>query len=209
MSRILFKSSMSSINSVVKCKFSTSSSLLEAAKKNLLKRTHYCGNLTAVNAGESITVCGWLQTTRYSNFIILRDLHGSLQVCLDDAFFKANPEFSVENITNESVLAIEGVVRQRPESQVNKSMKTGSIEVEAKRVEVLNAASDKLPFTISHHNRANETVRMQYRYLDLRLGDMQKNLKLRSDFVHGCRSHLIENGFIDIETPTLFRRTPG
>ncbi len=173
------------------------------------KRTHYCGQLTANNTDQEITVCGWLQAKRYSNFIILRDLHGTLQVCLDADFFAKNPSFSIEDITNESVLAITGRVRKRPEAQVNHAMTTGQIEVAAREVKVLNMARDKLPFTISQHNRANETVRMKYRYLDLRFSDMQKNLVTRSQFVNDCRQYLGKQGFIDIETPTLFRRTPG
>ena len=100
-------------------------------------------------------------------------------------------------------------MRKRPEAQVNHAMKTGHIEVAASEVKVLNMARDKLPFTISQHNRANETVRMKYRYLDLRFSDMQKNLVTRSQFVNDCRQYLGKHGFIDIETPTLFRRTPG
>lgn len=180
---------------------------VDSAQK--LKRTHYCGNLGTGNEGQAITVCGWLQATRYSNFIVLRDLHGTIQVCLDPDFFAANPGFSVENLTNESVLAIDGVVRKRPERMVNTQMKTGSIELKALSVKVLNAANDKLPFTISAHNRASEQVRMKYRYLDLRFSDMQRNLMLRSKFVNKCRQFLNDNHFLDIETPTLFRRTPG
>lgn len=100
-------------------------------------------------------------------------------------------------------------MRKRPDTQVNSAMKTGHIELDAKQVEVLNLANAKLPFTISEHNRANETIRMQYRYLDLRFSDMQKNLTLRSDFINACRQYLNKNQFLDIETPTLFRRTPG
>lgn len=174
-----------------------------------LKRTHYCGHLGTENEGQAITVCGWLQATRYSNFIILRDLYGTLQVCLDSDFFAANPNFSVDSLTNESVLSVEGVVRKRPEKMVNTQMKTGLIEVKANNVKVLNAANDKLPFTISEHNRASEQVRMKYRYLDLRFSDMQRNLMLRSQFVNKCRQFLNDNHFLDIETPTLFRRTPG
>ncbi len=173
------------------------------------KRTHFCGQLTSNNNGQEITVCGWLQAKRYSNFIILRDIQGTLQVCLDAEFFAKNPSFSIEDITNESVLAITGRVRKRPDAQINSAMKTGQVELAASQVKVLNMARDKLPFTISQHNRANEAVRMKYRYLDLRFSDMQKNLMIRSQFINECRQYLAKQGFIDIETPTLFRRTPG
>ncbi len=202
LSRNIFRASILVRNTIVP-------SFIRQSSTASSKRTHYCGQLTANNTDQEITVCGWLQAKRYSNFIILRDLHGTLQVCLDADFFAKNPSFSIEDITNESVLAITGRVRKRPEAQVNHAMKTGQIEVAAREVKVLNMARDKLPFTISQHNRANETVRMKYRYLDLRFSDMQKNLVTRSQFVNDCRQYLGKQGFIDIETPTLFRRTPG
>ena len=123
-----------------------------------LKRTHFCGKLGIENVNEIVTVCGWLQTIRYSNFIILRDLHGVIQINLDEDFFKENKSFSTESLTNESVLAIKGVVNKRPFGRENKQMKTGYIEIKAKEIQVLNEANNKLPFTISQFNRANEAV---------------------------------------------------
>ena len=123
-----------------------------------LKRTHYCGSLKLENIGQTVTVCGWLQTVRFSNFIILRDLHGLVQINLDDDFYKLNKSFSVDSLTNESVLSINGVVERRPQGRENKTMKTGFIEIKCKQIEVLNLANKKLPFTISQFNRANETV---------------------------------------------------
>ena len=202
-SRHLFKSTF--IQSVVKSNFSISS--LTHAES--LKRTHYCGELDAKNEGQTVVLTGWLQTKRFSNFLVLRDLHGLVQVCLDEEFFQRNPTVRVDDITNEPVLAVKGLVRKRPQGQENKAMKTGHIEVECTQLEVINLASEQLPFTISQFNRANEAVRMQYRYLDLRFSEMQQNLIMRSNFVHKCRQFLIENNFVDIETPTLFRRTPG
>jgi aspartyl/asparaginyl-tRNA synthetase len=124
-----------------------------------LKRTHFCGKLGIENVNEIVTVCGWLQTIRYSNFIILRDLHGIVQINLDEEFFKENKKFSIESLTNESVLAIQGLVTSRPFGRENKQMKTGHIEIKARQIEVLNEANNKLPFTISQFNRANEAVR--------------------------------------------------
>lgn len=176
---------------------------------NSIKRTHYCGSLDLSQEGQKVFLCGWLQSTRFSNFLILRDIHGLVQVFLNEEFFKNNPSFSVENLTNESVLSISGIVRRRPEGQENLNMKTGLIEVLGKDIEVLNLAKPKLPFTITKFNRANDTIRLEHRYLDLRFSKLQQNLILRSNFVQKCREFLHANNFIDIETPTLFRRTPG
>ena len=176
---------------------------------NSIKRTHYCGSLGLSQEGQRVFLCGWLQSTRYSNFLILRDIHGLVQVFLNEEFFRNNPSFSVENLTNESVLSINGVVRRRPDGQENLKMKTGHIEVICNEVEVLNLAESNLPFTITKFNRANDSVRLEHRYLDLRFSELQQNLILRSNFVQKCREFLHANNFIDVETPTLFRRTPG
>jgi len=79
-----------------------------------LKRSHFCGKLNEKNVGDTVTICGWLQTVRYSKFLILRDLHGHIQVNLDEAFFQENKLFSTELLTNESVLAVNGIVELRP-----------------------------------------------------------------------------------------------
>lgn len=79
-----------------------------------LKRSHFCGKLNEENIGEQVTICGWLQTVRFSNFLVLRDLHGQVQVNLDEEFFKTNASFSTESLSNESVLAINGIVERRP-----------------------------------------------------------------------------------------------
>jgi aspartyl-tRNA synthetase len=173
-----------------------------------LNRTHYCGSIDLNHAGQSVTLYGWLQRTRTKNFIILRDIKGIVQVYLEDQFLVAN-SIQIDKLNEESVLAIQGVVRKRPEGQANLKIKTGQIEVKCEKLEVLNEANSKLPFTITELNRPNETVRLKYRYLDLRFEDMQKNLIMRSDFVHNVRKFMHENNFLDIETPTLFRRTPG
>ena len=123
-----------------------------------LKRTHYCGKLNLDNVGQQVVVCGWLQTVRFSNFLILRDVHGLVQINLDENFYAANKSFNPDELTNETVLAVEGIVEQRPQGRENKSMKTGFIEVKCKKIKILNEANKTLPFTISQFNRANETV---------------------------------------------------
>ena len=114
------------------------------------------------------------------------------------------------DITFESVLTASGRVIIRPEGQENPTMKTGKIEVMVESLEILNYAKPQLPFSLREFNKAKEQLQMQYRYLALRFPELQKNLRLRSQLISKMREYLINHcGFVDIETPTLFRRTPG
>lgn len=115
-----------------------------------------------------------------------------------------------EDVPYESVLSITGKVISRPESQKNKKMKTGDIEVHVESLGILNLASRNLPILIRNHNKATEVQQMKYRYLSLRYPELQRNLRMRSQFVMKMREFLInECSFVDIETPTLFKHTPG
>lgn len=117
---------------------------------------------------------------------------------------------AIQDVPYESVLSIAGKVAQRPENQENKKMKTGDIEVHIESLEVLNAASRNLPIFIRDYNKATEVQQMKYRYLSLRYPELQKNLRMRSQLVMKMREFLInECNFVDIETPTLFKHTPG
>lgn len=178
--------------------------------KQSLARSHYCGQLDSNLEGQNVSLCGWVQKIRFKNFMIMRDVKGLVQIVLDDSFLanESNREI-IENLKEESVISIKGKVRRRPKGQENPQMKTGSIEVVCDSLEVLNECRAKLPFEISEFNKPTELVRLKYRYLDLRFAELQKNLILRSNFVHKARQFLNEQNFIDIETPTLFRRTPG
>jgi aspartyl-tRNA synthetase len=169
-------------------------------------RTHYCNQISLNDVGKDVEICGWVKSVRYNKFMIIRDFYDVLQVFIpDDVVDKAN----IKNISLESVVKISGTVRSRPPEQVNASMKTGVIEIECKDLVVINEASPSLPLQFNQVNRSNEQVRLKYRYLDLRNEQMQTNLKIRSDFVQSVRRFLSKENFIDIETPTLFRRTPG
>ena len=117
---------------------------------------------------------------------------------------------AVEKLSYESVLCATGRVIKRPPGQENKNMKTGAIEIQVSSLEILNESLAQLPFSIRNHNIAKESLQMQYRYLSLRFPSMQRNLRLRSRITHKMREYLIDHcGFVDVETPTLFRRTPG
>uniref|UniRef100_A0A8D3DIR9 Aminoacyl-transfer RNA synthetases class-II family profile domain-containing protein n=1 Tax=Scophthalmus maximus TaxID=52904 RepID=A0A8D3DIR9_SCOMX len=156
-------------------------------------RSHTCGELRSDNVGDRVTLCGWVQYLRQDLFVILMIF-----------FFKLNTI-----IQSESVIKVTGTVRRRPAGQENKVMATGEIEVLAENVEVFNVCR-QLPFEIKDFVKKSESLRMQYRYLDLRSTQMQRNLRLRSQLVMKMREYLCNvHGFVDVETPTLFKRTPG
>ncbi|XP_014253266.1 aspartate--tRNA ligase, mitochondrial isoform X2 [Cimex lectularius] len=171
-------------------------------------RSHTCGELDAQNVGEEVTVCGWLQFQRMSQFAILRDAYGFTQVILPEE--RNDLIEKLGNACLESVILVKGKVKKRPDSQVNKNMSTGEVEVIADDFTVLNQSNNKLPFSIRDYQKANESLRMKYRYLDLRFPSMQRNLRLRSEILMKMRNFLAcERGFVEVETPTLFKKTPG
>lgn len=117
---------------------------------------------------------------------------------------------TTQNLSFESVLSVVGKVVPRPEGLQNKKMKTGDIEVHVESLEVLNVASQKLPVFIRDYNKAKESQQMKYRYLSMRYPELQRILRMRSSFIMKMREFLInECSFVDIETPTLFKSTPG
>ncbi|XP_047446318.1 aspartate--tRNA ligase, mitochondrial [Mugil cephalus] len=172
-------------------------------------RTHTCGELRSHHVGEKVTLCGWVQYLRQDLFIILRDYCGLTQILIPQEESAGNLKTLLCDLTVESVVKVTGTVKQRPAGQDNKGMPTGEIEVLAENVEVFNVCQ-KLPFEIKDFVKKSETLRMQYRYLDLRSSQLQENLRLRSQLVMKMREYLCNvHGFVDVETPTLFKRTPG
>jgi len=170
-------------------------------------RSHFCGQVREDLVGESITVCGWVDTRRDHGgviFIDLRDREGKLQVVFDPDY----PDvFSLaEGARGEYVLKVEGEVRHRPEGTTNEHLDTGMVEVLAKKVEVLNR-SESIPFQLDDVE-ISESVRLNFRYLDLRRKFMHDNLRLRHSVTRCMRNFLDEHGFVDIETPMLTRSTP-
>ncbi|KAM9323384.1 aspartate--tRNA ligase, mitochondrial [Pholidichthys leucotaenia] len=171
-------------------------------------RSHSCGELRAHHVGQKVTLCGWVQYLRQNLFVILRDFSGLTQVLVPQEA-AGNLKSSLCALTVESVVRVTGTVRQRPAGQELKAMDTGEIEVLAEDMEVFNVCR-KLPFEIKDFTKKSESLRMQFRYLDLRSSQMQKNLRLRSQLVMKMREYLCNvHGFVDVETPTLFKRTPG
>lgn len=169
------------------------------------KRTHMCGELSPAAIGTQVCMSGWVQAIRMDKFIILRDKTGLCQIHLSEEKHK-----ELLKLSNESVLTLVGTVVQRPEGQENPSMgDSGQVEVHLDEILDISKAADNLPFQQNVHLLPKEELRMQYRYLDLRRKPLQDILKFRSDFVMKMREFLTGHGFLDIETPTLFRRTPG
>ncbi|XP_053360081.1 aspartate--tRNA ligase, mitochondrial [Clarias gariepinus] len=172
-------------------------------------RSHTCGELSSSHLGQEVTLCGWVQYLRQDLFVILRDFSGLVQVLIPQDESQRELKDAFSGLSAESVIKVKGRVRLRPEGQKNANMSTGEIEVCAESLDVLNTCH-KLPFEIKDFVKKSEALRMQYRYLDLRSSPMQYNLRLRSRLVMKMREYLCNlHGFVDVETPTLFKRTPG
>jgi len=169
-------------------------------------RSHYCGQIDQALIGQEISVCGWVHRRRDHGgviFIDLRDREGLLQVVFDPD--RAEIFAAAERIRGEYVLAVKGLVRERPEGTINPNMPTGRVEVLAQKLEILNR-SETPPF--HHDEQAGEELRLKYRYLDLRRENMTSNLMLRHKVTKAMRNFLDGDGFIDVETPMLTRATP-
>ena len=169
-------------------------------------RTDYCGNINASHIGQTVTLCGWVNRRRDLGgviFIDLRDREGIVQVVYDpdlaELFDTAN------SLRSEFCVQIEGLVRARPQGQVNKDMGTGEIEILGKGLTILNKSA-VLPLDSNQEN--SEEQRLKYRYLDLRRPVMSDRLKFRAKVTSAVRSYLEGDGFLDIETPMLTKATP-
>nr|XP_021193177.2 aspartate--tRNA ligase, mitochondrial [Helicoverpa armigera] len=166
-------------------------------------RTHTCGELRPEHGGKKVTLCGWVQFSRLSKFLLLRDAYGLTQCIVN------NDNINLSDIPLETVVKIEGTVALRPKDMINQTMATGEVEVIIDKLDVLNSV-DMLPFNLRNYQKPKEQLRLQHRYVDLRFPEMQHNLRVRSHMLHNMRRFLIENhGFVEVETPTLFCRTPG
>ena len=170
-------------------------------------RTHYCGEVTEKFIGETVMICGWVNRRRDHGgviFIDLRDRSGLVQVVYDpdiEDVFKI-----AEQVRNEFVLKITGLVRARPEGTTNDQLSSGQIEILGKQLEILNKA-DTPPFQIDE-DEVSEDIRLRYRYVDLRRPIMQERMMLRSKVSRLLRNYLDDNGFMDMETPMLTKATP-
>ncbi len=171
------------------------------------KRTHYCGELRTADIGSRVTVAGWVRKQRNLGsliFIDLRDRTGYVQLAFDE---NSAPELfeAAASVRSEYVLAVSGTVRER--SSKNPDIPTGDIEIYAETLSVLGE-SETPPFDITDDCKANEELRLKYRYLDLRRPVLQNNIMFRAKTAKAVRDYLCDNGFIEIETPMLIKSTP-
>ncbi|WP_255806634.1 aspartate--tRNA ligase [Treponema putidum] len=174
-----------------------------------MQRTVTCGGLNKDFAGKTVVLNGWIHRKRDHGgitFLNLRDRYGLTQVVVDDDASEELKTLAV-NLKQEFCIAVEGLVRPRPDSMINKEMATGEIEVKALKIEVLSK-SEVLPFQIDEKTNANEDLRLKYRYLDLRSKAMQDHIILRSKFAFAVREFLTSKDFLEIETPTFIKSTP-
>ena len=172
-----------------------------------MKRTQI-KNISAQEIDSTFIISGWVERVRDHGGVIffdIRDASGLMQVVVepdDKALFKKS-----ESIRMSFVLEITGSLRKRPEGTTNESLSSGELELVAKEINILSK-SQPLPFQLDEHAKVGEEIRLKYRYLDLRRPEMQANLKTRSQVNHIIRNHLIDEGFIEIETPMMARATP-
>lgn len=170
-------------------------------------RSHNCGELRINQAGNEVTLAGWVQRVRNlgaMTFVDLRDRYGITQLVADDTA-SAEIKDAVNHLGREFVIQIVGVVRER--ASKNSKIPTGDVEVELKKVTVLNQ-SVVPPFTIAEETDGGDEIRMKYRYLDLRRENVRKNLELRALMAHYVRNYLNKEDFIETETPVLIKSTP-
>jgi aspartyl-tRNA synthetase len=178
-----------------------------------MKRTHHCNELRPTHIGQTVTLSGWVHSRRDLGgliFIDIRDREGRTQTVFDPSDLTPELFTQAAALRSECVVSLTGKVRQRPPGTNNAKIPSGEVEVGVTVLEVLNMA-EVLPFPVDDPeiaNKVNEELRLKYRYLDLRRPEMARNLKLRSKVAIATRSYMDEQGFLEVETPTLFKSTP-
>jgi aspartyl-tRNA synthetase len=178
-----------------------------------MKRTHHCNELRPAHIGQIVTLSGWVHSRRDLGgliFIDVRDREGRTQTVFDPSDLAKELFERAASLRSECVVSVTGKVRQRPEGTNNPKIPTGEVEIMVKELEVLNVA-EVLPFPVDDPevaSKVNEELRLKYRYLDLRRPEMARNLRLRSKVATATRVFMDEQGFLEVETPTLFKSTP-
>ena len=174
-----------------------------------MKRSHRCTEVTTAQIGQDVTVMGWVQKSRNKGgiiFVDLRDRSGILQIIFEENDCGAENFAKAEKLRSEFVIAVKGKVEARS-GAVNQNLTTGAIEVRAKELRILSE-SETPPFPIEENSKTKEELRLKYRFLDLRRPDLQRNLMTRSQVAILTRKFLADEGFLEIETPTLIKSTP-
>jgi aspartyl-tRNA synthetase len=178
-----------------------------------MKRTHHCNELRPAHIGQTVTLAGWVHSRRDLGgliFIDVRDREGRTQTVFDPSDLRKTLFEQAAGLRSECVISVTGKVRARPAGTNNPKIATGEIEIAASALEVLNMA-DVLPFPVDDPevaSKVNEELRLQYRYLDLRRPEMARNLRLRSKVATATRVFMDEQGFLEVETPIMFKSTP-
>jgi aspartyl-tRNA synthetase len=178
-----------------------------------MKRTHHCNELRPAHIGQTVTLAGWVHSRRDLGgliFIDIRDREGRTQTVFDPSDLPKDLFERAAGLRSESVISVTGKVRQRPAGTNNAKIATGEVEVMAQSFELLNLA-EVLPFPVDDpevSSKVNEELRLKYRYLDLRRPEMARNLRIRSKAGTATRVFLEEQGFLEVETPILFKSTP-
>ena len=175
----------------------------------MFKRTHTCGELDKSNVGNEVQLNGWINTVRLHGkvvFVDLRDRYGKTQLVFNETTSQDDFE-KIKKFSVEDVISIKGVVKNRSDSSINPAMETGEIEVAISSHTILNEAAP-LPFVLSDRNSAEEHFRLKYRYLELRIDELQKNIIIRHKTYQATRDYLSNNNFLEIETPVLMKSTP-
>lgn len=171
-----------------------------------LKRTHHCGSLRKEHVGKTVVLMGWVNSRRDHGglvFVDLRDREGFVQIVLNPG----QPQMqAAKDVRGEYVLAVQGVVRARPQGMTNSKIVTGDVEVEVTRAEILSEAATP-PFQVDDP-KVGETLRLKYRYLELRSPRLQKHLLIRHQVSQLVRNYLSDAGFLEVETPILYKSTP-
>lgn len=175
-------------------------------------RTHNCGEVSNKQIGQSICLAGWIQFSRFAKFFVLRDRYGSVQLVVKDKQLLKQLKargIDLKHLRLESVIAVKGEVMTRPAGEVNSAMSNGDIEIDVKELNVVNEC-ENLSINFNSLNKTPEDVCLKHRYVHLRAPNLQRNLQFRCDLLHRIRRFLIEQlNFIELETPTLFKNTPG
>ena len=175
----------------------------------MFKRTHTCGELDQSFVGSKVKLNGWVNTVRLHGkivFVDLRDRYGKTQLIFDENSFPEEFE-EIKKLSNEDVISIKGIVNNRENASINSDMKTGGVEIAVNEYRILNKAS-ALPFVLSDRSSAEEQFRLKYRYLELRIEELQKNIIIRHSTYQATRDYLSKNNFLEIETPILMKSTP-
>ena len=175
-----------------------------------LLRSHYCGRINEDDIGKKATVMGWVQRTRDMGgviFVDLRDRTGILQVVFNEDDLSKKLFSEVENLRNEYVVAVNGIIEKRDEETYNPNIPTGTVELRGEELEILSK-SRSLPFPVEDNINVREELRLKHRYLDLRRPVLYNNLHLRHKTVKAIRRYLEDREFLEVETPILTKSTP-